>query len=211
MLIIEDLHWSDDTSLEFLHYLARHSSDHALMLLMTYRNDEIRPVLGSWLAQLDRERLAHEYSLTSLSRNDVDAMLKAIFDTQRRVPSETLDALYELTEGNPFFIEEILKSLITAGGIFYTNKNWQHKPLSELHIPRSIQDAVRQRTDQLSKETKHVLTLAAVAGRRFDFVLLQQLTHDDEQQLLTAMKELIAAQLVTEESADQFALLSAIH
>jgi predicted ATPase/DNA-binding CsgD family transcriptional regulator len=205
MLIIEDLHWSDDTSLEFLHYLARHSSDHPLMLLMTYRNDEIRPALGSWLAQLDRERLAHEYSLASLSRNDVDRMLQAIFDAQRRVPSETLDALYGLTEGNPFFIEEILKSLITVGGIFYMNENWQHKPLSELHIPRSIQDAVQQRTDQLSKDTKHVLTLAAVAGRRFDFVLLQQLTHEDEQQLLTAMKELIAAQLVIEESADRFA------
>ena len=210
MLIIEDLHWGDDTSLEFLHYLARHSTDHPLLLLMTYRNDEIRPALRSWLAQLDRERLAHEYLLTSLSRNDVDAMLQAIFDVQRRVPSDTLDALYGLTEGNPFFIEEILKSLITVGRIFYTDENWEHKQLSELHIPRSIQDAVRQRTDQLSKNARHVLILAAVAGRRFDFVLLQQLTHHDEQQLLTVMKVLIAAQLVIEESADQFAFRHAL-
>ncbi|HYX50334.1 MAG TPA: ATP-binding protein, partial [Ktedonobacteraceae bacterium] len=57
VLIIEDLHWGDDTSLEFLHYLARHSTDHPLLLLMTYRNDEMRPTLRSWLAQLDRERL----------------------------------------------------------------------------------------------------------------------------------------------------------
>ena len=210
MLIIEDLHWCDDTSLEFLHYLARHSTDHPLLLLMTYRSDEIRPALASWLAQLDRERLAHEYLLSSLSRNDVDAMLQAIFDLQRRVPSETLNALYELTEGNPFFIEEILKSLITAGGIFYMDENWEHKPLSELHIPRSIQDAVQQRTDQLSKDARHVLTLAAVAGRRFDFVLLQQLTHHDEQQLLILMKELIAAQLVIEESAEHFAFRHAL-
>ena len=210
MLIVEDLHWCDDTSLEFLHYLARHSTDHSLMLLMTYRNDEIRPALGSWLAQLDRERLAQEYLLTSLSRNDVDAMLKAIFDLQRRVPSETLDALYGLTEGNPFFIEEILKSLITIGGIFYIDETWEHKPLSELHIPRSIQDAVQQRTDQLSKDARHVLILAAVAGRRFDFALLQQLTHHDEQHLLLLMKELIAAQLVVEESAEQFAFRHAL-
>ena len=46
MLIIEDLHWSDDTSLEFLHYLARHSTDHSLLLLMTYRSDELRPALA---------------------------------------------------------------------------------------------------------------------------------------------------------------------
>jgi predicted ATPase/DNA-binding CsgD family transcriptional regulator len=210
MLIIEDLHWSDDTSLEFLHYLARHSTDHPLLLLMTYRSDELRPALGSWLAQLDRERLAHEYLLSSLSRNDVDAMLQAIFDLQRRVPSETLDALYELTEGNPFFIEEILKSLITVGGIFYTDENWEHKPLSELHIPRSIQDAVQQRTGQLSKDARHILTLAAVAGSRFDFILLQQLTHHDEQQLLILMKELIAAQLVVEETAEHFAFRHAL-
>ncbi len=210
MLIIEDLQWGDDTSLEFLHYLARHSTDHPLLLLMTYRNDEIRPALRSWLAQLDRERLAHEYPLTGLSRKDVDAMLQAIFDSQRQVPSETLDALYGLTEGNPFFIEEILKSLITVGGIFYSDENWEHKPLSELHIPRSIQDAVQQRTDQLGKDAKHVLILAAVAGRRFDFALLQQLTHHDEQQLLILMKELIAGQLVVEETADQFAFRHAL-
>ncbi|HXZ05462.1 MAG TPA: tetratricopeptide repeat protein, partial [Ktedonobacteraceae bacterium] len=210
MLITEDLHWCDDTSLEFLHYLGRHSTDHPLLLLMTYRNDEMHPALRSWLAQLDRERLAHEYSLSGLSRNDVDAMLLAIFDAQRRVPSEMLDALYGLTEGNPFFIEEILKSLITAGGISYTGENWEHTPLSELHIPRSIQDAVQQRTDQVSKEAKHVLTLAAVDGRRFDFILLQVLTLHDEQQLLSLMKELIAAQLVVEESAEHFAFRHAL-
>jgi predicted ATPase len=90
---------------------------------------------------LDRERLAQEFLLTNHSRNDVDAMLQAIFDLQRRVPSETLAAFYGLTEGNPFFIEEILKSLITAGGIFYTDETWEHKPLSELHIPRSVRNA----------------------------------------------------------------------
>ncbi|HXX78421.1 MAG TPA: AAA family ATPase, partial [Ktedonobacteraceae bacterium] len=210
MLIIEDLHWCDDTSLEFLHYLARHSTDQPLLLLMTYRNDEMRPTLRSWLAQLDRERAAREYALLSLSRNDVDAMLQAIFDAHRRVPLETLDALYELTEGNPFFIEEILKFLITVGEIFYTGENWEHKPLKELNIPRSIQDAVQQRIDQLGEEAKLVLTLAAVAGRRFDFVLLKELTRHDEQQLLQLMKELITAQLVVEESAEQFAFRHAL-
>src|SRR5207248_6296868 len=86
----------------------------------------------------------------------------------------------------------------------------EHKPLGELHIPRSVQDAVRQRTDQLSESARRVLTLAAVAGRRFDFGLLQQLTHDDEQQLLVLMKELMAAQLVVEESAERFAFRHAL-
>src|SRR5438876_2319220 len=177
---------------------------------MTYRNDEIRPALGSWLAQLDRERLVQEFQLAHLPRSDVDAMLRAIFNLQRPIHSESLDALYGLTEGNPFFIEEILKSLITAGGIFYTHESWERKPLGEVHIPRSVQHAVEQRTARLSYHARRVLILAAVAGRRFDFALLQQLTHHDEQQLLTLMKELIAAQLVVEESAEQFAFRHAL-
>ena len=69
---------------------------------------------------------------------------------------------------------------------------------------------MQQRTDQLSVATKNVLTLAAVAGRRFDFGLLQQLTHYDEQHLLFIMKELIAAQLVVEELAELFAFRHAL-
>jgi predicted ATPase len=107
--------------------------------------------------------------------------------------------LYTLTEGNPFFVEEILKSLIAAEGIFYEDGTWDRRPLNELHVPRSLHDAVLQRTNELSESARQVLRLAAIAGRRFDFALLQQLTHHDEQQLLTLMKELMAAQFVVEE------------
>jgi predicted ATPase len=100
--------------------------------------------------------------------------------------------------------------LAAAGEIFYANGRWDRKPLSELHVPRSIQDAVQQRTDQLSDSARRVLTLAAVAGRRFDFALLQELTQHDEQHLLQLIKELIAAQLVVEESAEQFAFRHAL-
>jgi DNA-binding CsgD family transcriptional regulator len=210
LLIIEDIHWSDDTSLEFLHYLARRCSAYPLLLLLTYRSDEVRPDLRHFLAQLDRERLAHEISLAALTRDEVDGMLRAIFALPRSVRLELPDPIYALSEGNPFYVEEILKSLITAGDIFYENGRWERKALSELHIPRSVQDAVQQRTDQLSEPARHVLTLAAVAGGRFDFVLLQELTHHDEQHLLQHIKELMAAQLVVEESAEQFAFRHAL-
>jgi predicted ATPase len=169
-----ELAWSDETSLEFLHVLARRSAAYPLLLVLTYRSDEIHPGLSHWLAQLDREHLAQEFVLPSLSRSEVEVMLRSIFDLSRPVPASTLDAIYELTEGNPFFIEEILKSLITAGAIVSPHE------------------------------------MAAVAGRRFDFALLQQITQDEEQELLTLMKELIAAQLVVEESEEQFAFRHAL-
>jgi len=210
LLIIEDIHWSDDISMEFLLYLARRRAAQPLLILLTYRSDEVRPNLGHFLAQLDRERLPQEISLARFTRTEVEAMLRAIFALPRSVRLDLSDPIYALTEGNPFFIEEILKSLIMAGDIFYVNGRWDRKSLSELHIPRSVRDAVQQRTDGLSDDARRVLTLAAVAGRRFDFGLLQQLTQYDEQQLLVLMKELIASQLVVEESAEQFAFRHAL-
>jgi DNA-binding CsgD family transcriptional regulator/Tfp pilus assembly protein PilF len=217
LLIIEDVHWSDDTSLDFLHYLTRRSASQPLLLLVTYRHDEMQPELSSWLAQLDRERLAHEIRLMPLARNEVDTMLSAIFeerhtsfDMRRFLHGELLDTLYTLTEGNPFFVEETLSSLIAAGDIFYVQGFWNRKSGSEVSIPQSVQDAVQRRTARVGEAARHVLTLAAVAGRHFDFALLQQLTQYDEHQLLLVMKELVSAQLVVEESADQFAFRHAL-
>jgi DNA-binding CsgD family transcriptional regulator/Tfp pilus assembly protein PilF len=210
LLLVEDIHWSDEASLEFLHTLARRCVAHPLLLFLTYRNDEVHPGLSNWLAQLDRERLAQEFVLTPLSRSEVAALLRAIFDLQRPMPTETLDAIYELTEGNPFFIEELLKSMVPAGASSSPDEMWTDKRLNELPIPRSVQSAVQQRLDPLSDAARHVLYLAAVAGRRFDFVLLQQITHYDEPKLLKLMKELIAAQLVVEESEEQFSFRHAL-
>ncbi len=217
LLVIEDLHWSDDTSLDFLHSLARHCVSQPLLLLVTYRHEEVHPPLRNWLTQLNRERLAHEIQLVPLAHNEVDTMLAAIFeerhtsfDMRRFLHGELLEALYTLTEGNPFFVEETIGSLIAAGDIFYTQGYWHRTSGRKVSIPQSVQDAVQRRTAQVSEAARHVLTLAAVAGRHFDFALLQQLTRYDEQQLLLLMKELVSAQLVVEESADQFAFRHAL-
>jgi tetratricopeptide (TPR) repeat protein len=210
LVIVEDIHWSDETSLDFLLYLARHSTTQPLLVLLTYRSDEVGPDLGHWLAALDRERLAREVVLSRLTRSETETMLRAIFDLRHAWQTEILDAIYGLTEGNPFFIEEMLKSLVASGEIVKVDGSWECQPLRAWHIPRSIQDAVTLRADRLSTSARQLLQLAAVAGRRFDFVVLHQMTHHDEQELLTLMKELMAAQLVVEESADHFAFRHAL-
>jgi DNA-binding CsgD family transcriptional regulator/tetratricopeptide (TPR) repeat protein len=112
--------------------------------------------------------------------------------------------------GNPFFVEEVLKSLVSAGAIFYADGQWDRKPLGELDIPRSIQITVQQRADRLNPEARHLLTLAAVAGRRFDFALLLRLTEYGDAKLLPLIKDLMAAQFVVEESAERFAFRHAL-
>ncbi len=168
LLIIEDLHWSDEASLQVLLALARHVPAQPMLVLLTYRSDEVRPELAAFLAALDRERLGTEIHVPRLSIGDVDAQIRTIFDLQRAISTEFLGAIYSVTEGNPFFIEETLKSLIAVGDIAPTNDAWDTTSLSELRLPRSVQLAVQRRLDQVSSEAREVLTLAAVAGRRFD-------------------------------------------
>lgn len=112
LLILEDLHWSDDSSLEFLLYLIRHTAEHRILLALTCRSDETNAVLRHLLAELDRERLAIELPVAPLSLPQVDALLRAVFRLDRPVRPEFRDELYALTEGNPFFIEEVCKSLV---------------------------------------------------------------------------------------------------
>jgi DNA-binding NarL/FixJ family response regulator len=215
LLVIEDLHWCDDISLEFLQSLARLCAAQPLLLLMTYRSDELQPGLQRFLAQLERARLSQELQLAPLTRSDVDAMLGAMFALHDVERANLLDLVYPLTEGNPFFVEEVLTSLVSGGELLSAGGNWQRKPQPDqrsarLPVPRSVQDAVQQRTQQLSTEARQVITFAAVAGRRFDFAVLQQVMHCDEERLLLLIKELVADQLVVEVSAEQFAFRHAL-
>ena len=209
VVVIEDLHWSDEASLEVVLALARRTASLPLLLL-TYRSDEIPAAVGSLLAALDRERLAMDMLLPHLSSGDVATMIRTIFNLPRPLPAAFVEALYAITEGNPFFVEEVLKSLVAGGDLVFTSDDWERIPLQLLHLPRSVQIAVQQRLNQLSAEAREVLTLAAVVGRRFNFNLLQLLTGRDDVTLIQLIKEVIRAQLVVEESADSFAFRHAL-
>lgn len=204
LLAVEDLHWADATSLDYLLHLARRILGRPVMLVVTYRSDDLHPALRHFLAGLDRERLASEIALAPLDRAEVADMLRAIFGLARPPRADLLAALYALTEGNPFFIEEVLHILVAEGDIFYADGRWDRKPLDEIQIPRSVHDTVQRRALGLSADAGRVLNLAAVLGRRWDFALLQTVGGYDEARLLTLLKELIAAQLIVEESDERY-------
>jgi len=210
LLVVEDLHWSDETSLELLHFLAWRSRTCALLLVLSYRSEEVDAGLRDFLAQMDRERLAQELHLSPLLPAEVEAMVQVCLSLPHIGLPELFYAIYPLSEGNPFFLEELLKALVTAGELFVKDDRWLYKPLSTMHLPRSVRAAVQQRMSLLTEQAREVVTLAAVSGRRFDFALLLHLTKTQEAVLLQALKELIAAQLVVEESAEQFAFRHAL-
>src|SRR5262249_48902994 len=111
LLIIEDAHWCDDASLDFLLYLARYIPTQPICLLLSYRSDEITPALARFIAELERERLLAELDLAPLALHETDAMIRAILDAQRSPRFDLVEAIHNLSEGNPFFVEEIVKTL----------------------------------------------------------------------------------------------------
>jgi predicted ATPase/DNA-binding CsgD family transcriptional regulator len=215
LVVMEDLHWSDDLSLECLLHLALHTAHLPLFLLLSYRDDEVSVGLRHWLAAFDREHLSQEVVLARLSRDEVDAMLHAIFAQHDSLHIGLLESIYALTDGNPFFIEEVLKSLLVSGELVEKNGVWERTLLLGSHqprppIPRSVQDAVQQRSEQLTPRALQLLTLASVAGQRFDFSVLSTILQVDETEMLSLVKELMDAQFIVEESEERFSFRHAL-
>jgi DNA-binding CsgD family transcriptional regulator len=211
LLGFEDVHWSDDASLELIFHLARSQSSQPVLIALTYRGEEVGPRLARLIADLERARAVSDFPVERLGRDEVGAMLQAIFGPRENLGQEFVHLLHGLTEGNPFFVEEMLKALITAGDLAPTGGGgWRARPLERVRVPRTAVEAVRRRLAALTEPARAVASTAAVAGRRFDFGLLRTLTNRDEKELLALVKELIAAQLVVEESAERFAFRHAL-
>ncbi|HAJ36642.1 MAG TPA: hypothetical protein DCL15_13225, partial [Chloroflexi bacterium] len=210
LLIFEDLHWCDDVTLDFLLFYTRQLASMPTLLLLTYRHDEVAPGLGRLLAALDRERLANELQLTQLTQQETADMVAAIFGLNRSPQVDFVEALYELTAGNPFFVEEVLKTCVSEGDIFQLGGQWGRKPLGQLQIPRTVRVAVQQRMAHLTPPAREVHALAAVIGQQWRFDLLQAASGRDEQALVRLLKEGIAAQLILEEAPDRFAFRHAL-
>ncbi|HET9224019.1 MAG TPA: AAA family ATPase, partial [Roseiflexaceae bacterium] len=201
VVVLEDFHWSDQTSQELILYLARTIARDRLLLIVSYRTDELhrRHPLTHVIAQLTRDRLYQEIHLAPLVPDELASMLETTLD--RQLPRPFVDVLYDRTGGNPFFTEELLKSLIEHAQLDTLIGAAQHgRAIDHLAIPISIKDSILERAADLDPTTAEVLTYAAVIGRRFDFDLLLRLTGLGETQLLRAVDLLVERQLVVEEA-----------
>jgi predicted ATPase len=215
LLIAEDLHWADDASLDLLHSLARTLPNRRALLLLTYRSDESSSSSNRALRQfrdnLDRARLAQELHLAPLERADIDGMLRAILSLDRSPRGDFLELVNSLTEGNPFFVEELLRALIAEGQLIRSGGTWSPAaPAAELRLPRTVLAAVQRQSESLSEQTQRVLEIAAVVGQRFDFEFVRALVGLNEVDFLATVKELIGAGLLIEVSAEQLAFRHAL-
>ena len=205
LLLLDDLHWADHGTLAMLHYLVRQTRDSRVMILGAYREAELdraHPLQKS-LVEWNRERLATRLPLGRLGIDGMSSMLAVMFG-QDEVSPDFARALFQETEGNPFFVEEVVKALIEQGQIYREGGEWQRHDVAELAIPQSIKAAVSRRLDRLSEGCAQVLQAAAALGKTFDFAELAAVATVAEDPLLDALDEAAGSQLIRSEGGERF-------
>ncbi|MFN8472864.1 MAG: AAA family ATPase [Anaerolineae bacterium] len=205
LLFIDDLHWADGATIALLRYLLRNLPADRIFVLATYREDEIgrSHPLADALVTWHRDRIATRLPLSRLSGGETAALLATLFH-QATVSNEFAEAIFQETEGNPFFTEEVVKSLIETGEVYREGEGWGRKAVAEMAIPQSIKETIDRRLNRLSKPCVDTLHIAAALGKSFAFTELAAASPIDEGALLDALDEADAAQLIRGYDADSF-------
>lgn len=212
LVVIDDLHWSDESSLLLLRHIAERVSEVSVLMIGTYRDVELdvrRPLAGA-LEDLLRRRLAQRVSLKRLPEEGVESMLQVL--SLQEPPPSLVKVIYEETEGNPFFIEEVYRHLVEEGKLFDDKGRFRTDlQVGELDVPEGVRLVIGRRLARLGPETEKVLTVAAVIGRAFDYDLLRETGEVDERDLLDAIDEAERARLITPADMAQEAKFTFAH
>jgi tetratricopeptide (TPR) repeat protein len=184
LVVLDDLQWTDSSSLLLLHYLAHGVQKTPLLLLGAYRSTDIDAThpLTPVLAELKRERLPQSVSLKRMSPEDTSEMIKQTLE-QDDIPPEFCRIVYEKTRGNPFFIEEVIESLKEEEVIYREENKWKIKEVSEIEFPETIKNVVQTRINRLDDDCQNVLKMASLIGTDFTFEALQAVTGLNEDKL----------------------------
>jgi eukaryotic-like serine/threonine-protein kinase len=192
MIVLDDLHAADEDSLLLLRFIAREVQQTRILLAATYREVEIRRShqISALLAEIGRE--GSTISLRGLSALEV----AEFFERNGKLPVDetTISSLYQATDGNPFFLDEIVR-LATTG-----NDSARAKLDSGFSVPDSVRATIRRRMASLAEQTRTILTIASLIGQEFDLALLRDVSGVASEQLIESCDEAVTNVLIGEVS-----------
>jgi class 3 adenylate cyclase/tetratricopeptide (TPR) repeat protein len=189
VMVYEDLHWSDNATREFLTFLIDSIPRSRVLILLT-----LRP--GQDLALAERT-YATRLVLRNLSTEESADMTVAVL-ASADLPPELHGIVQRKAEGNPFFVEELIKSLGETGALLRRGERWAlDRPLDQIAVPDTIQDVLMARIDHLEEEPRQALQLAAVIGREFTQRLLDRIA-EIRRGTTAILRELQAIELIYE-------------
>jgi serine/threonine protein kinase/class 3 adenylate cyclase len=198
-LVLEDLHDADKGTMEMLVHLSRNLAGARILLVGTYRDVEVdrtHPLSGA-LAELRRNDKFQRIPLRGLSPDEVSRMLSHI--AGQDIPFELAEAIYRQTEGNPLFVQELIRNAAEEGLIKREGGEWVATVDSLInYIPEGLRDVIGRRLSRLSEECNRILAIAAIIGRDFAVDVLRKVAGVSEDELLTALEEAINVSLIEE-------------
>jgi tetratricopeptide (TPR) repeat protein len=205
LFYIDDLHWADGSTLWLVGHLLRNLREARVLIVASYREIELDRAhpLAKALVDWNRERLMTRIVLRRFGAEETREQLGALLNEQ--VSAEFAEAVHRETEGNPFFVEEVLKALIEQGSVGRKSGQWTRGEVADLVIPQSVKEAIGSRLDRVSPECNEILRAAAVVGKKFTFEeVVAAVGSENEDKLLDALDEATAAQLLAAESGELF-------
>jgi predicted ATPase len=174
-LVLEDIHWADPSSTELFVKLLPLTAEAPLLFCFVTRPDRDAP--GWRLVTAAREATGAgltELSLNPLSDSDSHRLVSNLLEIES-LPEQTRTLILKKAEGNPFFVEEVIRMLIDRGAIYKEGESWRAgKEIGEIEIPDNLHGLLLARIDRLPEETKRTLRVASVIGRQFSVRVLEQ-------------------------------------
>jgi DNA-binding CsgD family transcriptional regulator/tetratricopeptide (TPR) repeat protein len=191
LIILEDLHWADELSLDVLGHLAGRIANRPMLIAGAYRSDELYPSLPlrDLRARLLAQRLAEEVRLPRLGLDQTATMTSATLG--RPVPAQLVAAIHARTDGIPLHVEEFLAAIDES-----SLTSQPGAAVTAAAVPGTLSDAVLSRARHLATPTRSVASAAAVIGRSFDFDLLTAVTDAGPDEVARALRELQEAYFV---------------
>ncbi len=200
ILVFDDLHWADQASVEVLLNLLQLTDDVPLLIVCAMRPHRKSP---GWQVKLKAEteypHRFEEINLVPLSNDNSETLIHNLL-TISKLPEGLYDLILQKAEGNPFFVEEVVRTLIEHGSIVRdeSGAHWLHAgEVEEVFIPDNLQALLTARIDRLSKESRRTLQYAAVIGRNF-YRRVLQLISEMEDELDRHLNELQRVELILE-------------
>ncbi|MEN3044471.1 MAG: tetratricopeptide repeat protein [Candidatus Hydrothermales bacterium] len=175
LFCIEDFHWADPSSLSLLHYLIEFLREREIFIVIVSRPLYEKGEIFKFLEHLKEEKDFKEISLKELKEEETNLLIENLLNIAVIKPY-LKEIIYKKSEGNPLYIEEILKILIEKGFFEKVKGKWvQIKDISEIEIPDTLEEIILSRVDNLPLMEKVVLQRASVIGRNFWDIILQEL------------------------------------
>jgi diguanylate cyclase (GGDEF)-like protein len=201
LLLIDDLHWSDYASCELLDFLIRRIPKN-LKILCTYRIEEIKnSSLSQFIGIWARENLFSKIELAPLNSVQTFKLLEMIMGN---VSQSLSKFIYDLSGGNPFYIEELLRELERENKIFYNGKEWVLLSEKELKIPSGIEATILRKIQFLDEETKQFLEICAVYGQEFNDEIIALSAQKNIGETIDAIDRLLKLGFIKERTKDYF-------